>query len=84
MDEFVVYILFSKKFNKTYVGFTSNLIARFTSHNILGTKGYTLKYRPWEVVFVEFFKSKQEAVAREQFYKTGKGRQLIKEIIRVY
>ena len=25
MEEFVVYILFSKKFDKTYVGFTSNL-----------------------------------------------------------
>ena len=29
MDEFVVYILFSEKHGKTYVGFTSNLIERF-------------------------------------------------------
>ena len=46
MEEFVVYILYSEKFNKTYTGFTSNLIERFKSHNLLETKGYTLKFRP--------------------------------------
>ncbi|GIQ57707.1 hypothetical protein Flavo103_08430 [Flavobacterium collinsii] len=45
MEEFVVYILYSEKFNKTYTGFTSNLIERFKSHNLLETKGYTLKFR---------------------------------------
>ncbi|MGL2988410.1 GIY-YIG nuclease family protein [Flavobacterium sp. RSSA_27] len=44
MEEFVVYILYSKKFNKNYIGFTSNLIERFKSHNVLGTKGYTIKF----------------------------------------
>lgn len=39
MEEFVVYILFSEKHNKTYVGFTSNLIERFKSHNLLAIKG---------------------------------------------
>ena len=62
MDEFVVYILYSKKFNKNYTGFTSNLIERFRSHNFLETKGYTLKFRPWEVVYVEFFYSKAQAM----------------------
>ena len=33
MEEFVVYILFSEDYGKTYVGFTSNLIERFKSHN---------------------------------------------------
>jgi len=47
MDEFVVYILYSEKFMKTYTGFTSNLIERFKSHNFLETKGYTPKFRPW-------------------------------------
>ena len=48
MEEFAVYILFSSKFSKTYVGFTSNLIERFKSHNELSSKGYTIKFRPWE------------------------------------
>ena len=38
MEEFVVYILFSDKHNKTYVGFTSNLIERYKSHNLLQFK----------------------------------------------
>ena len=81
MEEFVVYILFSKLHNKTYVGFTSNLIERFKSHNTLGVKGYTIKFRPWEVVHVEFFKAKSEALTREKFFKTGKGRELLKDIL---
>ncbi|WP_281232051.1 GIY-YIG nuclease family protein [Flavobacterium gelatinilyticum] len=81
MEEFVVYILFSEKFNKNYTGFTSNLIERFKSHNLLAAKGYTVKYRPWEVVYVEFFNSKNEAIKREKYFKTGIGREFIKELI---
>ena len=81
MGEFVVYILYSKSYAKTYIGFTSNLIERMKSHNVLGTKGYTIKYRPWMVIDVQFFSSKQEAMQVEKFYKTGKGRELIKQLI---
>ncbi|MCD0467653.1 GIY-YIG nuclease family protein [Flavobacterium sp. ENC] len=81
MEEFVVYILYSKKFNKTYTGYTSNLIERFKSHNFLETKGYTLKFRPWTVIHVEFFKSKSEALKREKYLKTGVGREFIKQLI---
>ncbi len=81
MDEFVVYILFSKRFNKTYVGFTSNLIERFKSHNQLSKTGFTTKYRPWEVIYVEFFHSKSDALLKEKFFKTGIGREIIKELV---
>lgn len=54
MDEFVVYLLFSKDYGKTYVGYTSNLIYRFKSYNYLSKKGFTTKFRPWEVIYVEF------------------------------
>ena len=81
MDEYVIYILFSKEYNKTYVGFTSNLIERFKSHNYLSKKGYTIKFRPWYVIHVEFFTTKSEALKREKLFKTGKGREIIKEIV---
>ena len=81
MEEFVVYILYSEKFNKNYTGFTSNLIERFKSHNFLETKGYTLKFRPWKVIHVEFFPSKAEAMKREKYLKTGIGRDFIKNLI---
>ncbi|WP_374707758.1 GIY-YIG nuclease family protein [Flavobacterium sp. J372] len=38
MDEFVVYILYSEKHQKSYVGYTSALIDRFKSHNLLATR----------------------------------------------
>jgi putative endonuclease len=81
MNEFVDYILFSKDYGKTYVGFTSNLIERFKSHNYLSKKGFTIKFRPWEVIYVEFFITKSEALKREKLFKTGKGREFIKEMI---
>jgi putative endonuclease len=82
MEEFVVYILYSERFNKNYTGFTSNLIERFKSHNHLAAKGYTLKFRPWKVIHVEFFTSKSEAMKREKYLKTGIGREFIKNIIK--
>ena len=81
MEEFVVYILFSEDYGKTYVGFTSNLIERFKSHNYLSKKGYTIKFRPWQVIYVEFFTTKSEALKREKLLKTGKGREFINEMI---
>ncbi len=81
MEEFVVYILYSEKFNKNYTGFTSNLIGRYKSHNFLETKGYTLKFRPWKVIHVEFFYSKSEAMKREKYLKSGIGREFIQNLI---
>ncbi|KFF06579.1 GIY-YIG nuclease family protein [Flavobacterium reichenbachii] len=81
MEEFVIYILYSEKFNKNYTGFTSNLIERFKSHNFLETKGYTLKFRPWIVIYTEFFNSKSEAMKKEKYLKTGIGREFIKDLI---
>ncbi len=77
----IVYILYSIKFDKIYIGYTSNLQARFRSHNKLGTKGWTIKFRPWEIVRAEEFDSKREALEREKQLKGAKGRQWIRNRI---
>ena len=79
MSEFVVYILHSDTYNKIYIGYTSNLIQRFYSHNSLATKGHTKSYRPWIVIYVQFFESKKVALAREKFLKSGVGRKWISQ-----
>ena len=80
---FTVYVLFSKKYNKIYIGYTGNLESRLKSHNELATKGYTIKYRPWEVVFIEEFDTKGEAMKREKELKSSRGRNFIwNEIIK--
>ena len=77
---YVTYVLYSQKFNKIYIGYTSSLISRFKSHNELG-KGWTKKFRPWKVVLVEFFKSKKEAMKREKDLKGAKGREWIWKVV---
>lgn len=52
---FVVYIIFSQNHSKIYIGYTSDLVKRLLSHNVLATKGYTLRYRPWAVIYSEVF-----------------------------
>ena len=81
MEEFVVYALHSQKFDKIYIGYTANLIQRFLSHNKLATKGYTIKFRPWKVVHVEFFNNKTDAIKREKQLKNYRGRIFIRNII---
>ena len=76
---FTVYILYSKEFNKIYVGYTSNLEQRLLSHNMLAKKGYTVKFRPWEILHKEVFESKSEAIAREKQLKSAKGREFIRK-----
>ncbi|MFN5416484.1 MAG: GIY-YIG nuclease family protein [Flavobacteriia bacterium] len=71
---FQVYLLYSEKFNKIYIGFSSNLIERLKSHNELGTKGYTVKFRPWELIYTETFSEKNLALKREKELKTSRGR----------
>jgi putative endonuclease len=79
---FTVYILYSQSSKKTYVGFTSNLEERFKSHNELSIKGWTIKYRPWEIIYKEEFPSKELAMAREKEPKSGKGSDFIKSLVK--
>jgi putative endonuclease len=76
-----VYVLFSKTYNRLYVGETADLISRFQSHNALATNGFTIKYRPWLVVYVEFFDSRPQALSREKALKSGQGRAWIRSEI---
>ena len=79
---FTVYVLYSQKFDKIYIGYTSDLANRFLSHNELATKGHTVKYRPWVIAHSEEFKTKAEARKRETQLKTGRGREFVWNIIR--
>ncbi|TNE49373.1 MAG: GIY-YIG nuclease family protein [Bacteroidetes bacterium] len=78
---FTVYVLYTRLYGKSYVGYTSDLAGRLISHNELGQKGWTKKYRPWEVVFTEEYPTKKEAMAREKWLKSGIGREYVKHQI---
>jgi putative endonuclease len=78
---FFVYVLYSPSANKFYVGYTSNLKSRLLSHNQLGTKDWTKRYRPWELVYTESYQTKSSALKREKELKTGVGREFIQKML---
>ena len=76
---FTVYVLYSPAHDKIYIGFSSNLLERLKSHNQLGQKGWTIKFRPWIVVHEEAYAEKGDAMKREKQLKTFSGRQWTRE-----
>jgi len=78
--QFDVYVLWSASLAKTYVGITSNLTARINAHN-LGIKGWTVRGRPWQLIYWETFADKPAAILRERYLKSGIGREFLQTII---
>src|SRR5690606_12534863 len=78
---FTVYALYSEKYDKKYIGVTSNIQQRMLSHNQLSKKGWTVRFRPWVIVHTEEFQNKQLPLKREKQITTAKGREFIREII---
>ena len=76
---FIVYILYSEKFNKHYCGYTSDLVSRIKSHNELG-KEWTARYRPWKVIYTKEIAEKREAIRYEKWLKSGVGRMFIRTL----
>ena len=64
-----VYILKSQKCkNKVYIGYTSDLKKRLSSHSA-GSTYTTRRFRPFELIYYEAFKSKIDAQKREKQLK---------------
>ncbi len=78
---FTVYVLYSAKHDKIYIGFTGDLAARFSSHNSLAKKGYTVKFRPWEIAYSEEHGSKAGAMKKEKQLKSATGRKWVWSLI---
>jgi putative endonuclease len=78
---FYTYILYSPSSQRIYIGYTTSIENRLLSHNHPGNKGWTKRYAPWTVIHYETFTKKQEAMAREKWFKSGIGREYIKGII---
>ena len=74
---FTVYVLYSGSYGKIYVGYTSDIEQRLKSHNEIGTKGWTIKFRPWKIIHTEVFEDKQSSMRREKELKSAKGREWV-------
>jgi len=74
---YFTYVLKSESDKKLYIGFTENLTKRLEDHNN-GRVDSTRNRRPFELVYYEACKSREKALKREKYFKTGFGRRFLK------
>jgi len=77
---YYVYILQSVKDSKLYIGYSANLKERFKEHS-RGKVTSTKNRRPMVLIYYEGYRSEKDARVRENFLKTGQGREFIKKNI---
>jgi len=75
-----VYILYSKRLDRYYVGRTENIEKRLVDHNA-GRSTYTRRGRPWVLVYKEEFERKAGAIDRETEIKRRKSRRYIEKLV---
>ncbi|MDO8269107.1 MAG: GIY-YIG nuclease family protein [Candidatus Levybacteria bacterium] len=68
---YYLYIL-KNQTGKYYIGSTINVSERLKRHNS-GGSNWTSKYKPWDLVYIEEFGTKSEAIKREKVVKSYKG-----------
>jgi putative endonuclease len=80
---FYTYVLESKKDGNLYYGYTHDLTQRFEQH----TKGLvesTAYRRPPKLVYYEACISKHDALQRERYFKSYRGRQFLYKRLKSY
>ncbi len=75
-----VYVLRSRVNQNFYIGCTSDLEQRLKSHEA-GEVRSTKARRPLDLIYKEEYLDKYEAFKIERFYKTSRGKRLLKEKI---
>jgi putative endonuclease len=77
---YYTYVLYSKSYDRLYIGQTQNITHRLESHN-LGLVKSTKHYIPWKLIYVEKFMTRSEAMKKEKQLKTGSGREFLRNKI---
>ncbi len=81
---FYVYVIESRKAKgRLYIGYTTDLKARFKKHNE-GEVFSTKLYLPWKLIFYEAYVKSSDAKRREVYLKTAKGRTTLKTMLKDY
>jgi len=80
---YYVYILKSTKDQRFYAGFTKDLKNRVKEHNAGEVKS-TKDRKPMKLIFYEAFLEKQDALRREGYFKTTKGKKVLRLMLRAF
>lgn len=74
-----IYAIKSCVDGRIYVGMSQNTEKRIKEHNqgqVFSTKGY----RPWKIIYTEFIGDRKECRKKEKYYKSGFGKEFLKNI----
>ena len=81
MKFYFVYVLYSLKDEKLYIGYSSDVFRRLEQHNT-GENSSTKHRRPLELIFYEAYKYKEDAIRREKYFKTTMGKRALKLMLK--
>ncbi len=74
-----MYVLGSLKNHRLYIGYTGDLKRRFQEHNEARGGAFTAHNGPFELIFYEAFLHKKDALKAEKFFKSGYGKEVLKD-----
>lgn len=80
---YYVYVLLSGKDGKFYIGFTADLKKRIEQHND-GKSFATKCRRPFELIFYEAYRNKYDALRREKYFKSSKGKTTLNSMLKEF
>ena len=80
---YYVYVLQSKKDKGFYYGYSENLTQRFEEHS-KGRVESTKPRRPLKLVYYEACINKSDALKREKYFKSYRGRQFLQNRLKSY
>ncbi|MCX8008918.1 MAG: GIY-YIG nuclease family protein [Patescibacteria group bacterium] len=78
--KFYVYVLFSLKDRGFYIGYTTDLKSRLSTHS-KGLVHSTKNRLPLLLIYYEYFIAETDAKSREIFLKSGYGRKQLQTIL---
>jgi len=80
---FYTYVLRSLKDGKMYIGFTQDLRKRIKEHQN-GKAAATECRRPLEMIFYEAYQNKYDALRREKYLKSTKGKMTLRTMLKEF
>ena len=80
---FYVYILQSEKDLSLYAGITENVEQRLEEHNS-GESPFTKPRRPYKLIFYEAYLNENDAMRRENYFKSTKGKIVLRQMLKEY
>lgn len=78
---YYAYVLYSDKDRKFYIGYTQDLRSRYELHKE-GCVPATASRRPPRLIFYEAYLNRYDALRRESYLKTSKGKTTLRSMLK--